>query len=649
MQTPGWSRLWAGAVVGIALLLLATPGVAQPAAEESLVSRTAADQVTVRAFRLTTPLTLDGRLDEAIYRDVAPLTDFIQQEPNEGQPATEKTEAWILFDDENLYIVARCWDSHPERDVINEMRRDSSNILGNENLTFVIDTFHDRRNGYMFQTNPLGALRDMTVTDDQQNQAWNGIWYSKIAKFEQGWTMEVSIPFKSLRYRGAGQQTWGINLRRLVKWKNEFSYLSLVPAALGTQGVSRMASAATVVDLEPPAESKNIEFKPYLVGSSTTNRAGATPFDNDLDANAGLDVKYGLTRSLILDATYRTDFAQVEEDLQQVNLTRFNLFFPEKRDFFIEGQGIFDFGGVQAGNSPGDVPLLFFSRQIGLSQSQAVPVIGGVRLTGRTGPFSIGVLDIQTDDAPAARAVSTNFSALRLKRNLFRRSNVGVMATRRGPGLSGASTGGDASYTVGADATMLFFKSINVTSYLAQTSTPDARGVAVRGTSYRGRFDYTNDRYGAAAEHMLIDREFTPEVGYVRRNDLRRSFGQLRFSPRPRHSRVVRKLTWQGNLDYVTDAHATVVQSREANGLFRVDFQSSDQLTAEYTREYERLPERFTIAPGVFVPAGGYTFATSRLSYTLGQQRKISGRLSAATGGLYGGTKSEFTYSGRWG
>ena len=487
----------------------------------------------MRAVRLDAPLELDGRLDDAVYARVAPITDFIQQEPQEGQPATEKTEAWILFDESNLYIATRCWDSQPEREIANELRRDNGNILGNENVTFVIDTFHDRRNGYLFQTNPLGALRDMTVTDDLQNSAWNGIWYVRTGRFEQGWTMEVAIPFKTLRYRGSGPQTWGINLRRLVKWKNEFSYLSLVPAALGTGGVSRMASAATLIGVETPAESKNLELKPYAVSSATTTRTSGG-LDDDVLANAGFDFKYGLTRGLILDATARTDFAQVEEDLQQINLTRFSLFFPEKRDFFIEGQGIFDFGGVQAGNSPGDVPLLFFSRQIGLSQGQAVPVLGGARLTGRTGPYSIGALDIQTDDAPEAGAVSTNFSALRLKRNLFRRSNVGMIATRRGPGqLGAAGERHDASYSVGADATLLFFKSINLTSYYARTSVPELRGGTATGASYRGRFDYTDDRYGAAAEHMLIDRDFRPEVGFVRRTDVRRSFGQLRFSPRP--------------------------------------------------------------------------------------------------------------------
>ncbi|MGD9905029.1 MAG: DUF5916 domain-containing protein [Vicinamibacterales bacterium] len=651
----GPSRPWPPAAIPVLAFTVAlVPGLggsalAQPLTISSLVERMAPDQVTIRAVRLDGPLHLDGRLDEDVYAAVAPLTDFLQQEPREGQPATEKTEAWILFDDTSLYVAARCWDSHPEREVANELRRDNGNILGNENVTFVIDTFHDRRNGYLFQTNPLGALRDMTVTDDLQNSAWNGIWYVKTGRFAHGWTVEVAIPFKTLRYRGSGPQTWGLNLRRLVKWKNEFSYLSLVPAALGTAGVSRMASAATLVGLETPAESKNVELKPYAVAAATTAKSGPG-YVHDGQANAGLDFKYGLTRSLIVDATVRTDFAQVEEDLQQINLTRFSVFFPEKREFFIEGQGIFDFGGVQAGNSPGDVPLPFFSRQIGLSQGQAVPVLGGVRLTGRTGPYSIGALDIHTDDAPGAGAVATGFSVLRLKRNLFRRSNVGVIATRRGPAAGGAPRDrGDASYTLGADATLLFLKSVNLTGFYVRTAGPDATGRAVAGTSYRGRFDYTDDRYGASAEHMVVERDFRPEVGFVRRPDMRRTFGQLRFSPRPRRNAVVRKLTWQASYDYVTDAAATTVQSREAGGLFRLDFQTSDQLTTEYTREYERLPDRFAIAPGVLVPAGGYTATTGRISYGLGQQRRISGRLSAATGTLYGGTRTEFAYSGRWG
>jgi len=627
-------------------VLLFTIGLARTAGGQSLTSslveRTANDNVTVRAVRLEAPLKVDGHLDEEIYSRVQPITDFIQQEPREGTPATEKTDAWIFFDSGSLYIAARCWDSHPEREIANELRRDNGNVLGNENFTFVIDTLHDRRNGYLFQTNPLGALRDMVVTDDQQNSSWNGIWFVKTGRFERGWTLEVEIPFKTLRYRGNGAQTWGINLRRFVKWKNEISYLSLVPAALGVGGVSRMGSAATLVDIETPTQSKNLELKPYAVSSVTTDRTAATPFSNDPTGNAGFDFKYGVTRSLIADATYRTDFAQVEEDLQQINLTRFSLFFPEKRDFFIEGQGIFDFAGVQSGNTPGDVPLLFFSRQIGLAGGQAVPVVGGARLTGRAGAFSIGALSIQTEDKPSVKARATNFTAIRLKRNIFRRSNVGVIATRRGP----AASSGDDSYAVGVDTSLLFFNSINLTSYYARTDTP---GVSGGTSSYRGRFDYVDDRYGLAAEHMLIGQHFTPEVGYVRRTDFRRSFGQARFSPRPKHSTRIRKLTWQGSLDYVTDAAATTIQNRETRGSFVVDFQSSDQFTVDYTRDFELLPAPFSIATGVRVPAGGYTYSASRVSYNLGQQRKISGRMSASAGTLYDGTKQEIAYSGRWG
>jgi hypothetical protein len=222
------------------------------------------------------------------------------------------------------------------------------------------------------------------------------------------------------------------------------------------------------------------------------------------------------------------------------------------------------------------------------------------------------------------------------------RSNVGVIATRRGPAASG---GGD-SYAVGIDTSLLFFKSINLTSYYART---DAPGVSGGTSSYRGRFDYVDDRYGLSAEHMLIGQHFTPEVGYVRRTDFRRSFGQARFSPRPKHSTRIRKLTWQGSLDYVTDAAATTVQNRETRATFVVDFQSSDQFTLDVTRDYELLPGPFSIAPGVRVPAGGYTYSTSRVSYNLGQQRKVSGRVSASAGTLYNGTKQEVAYSGRWG
>ena len=286
--------------------------------------------VTARARRIPEPISLDGRLDEAIYQSHRPIDGFIQQEPTEGAPASEKTDVWIFFDDTNIYVGARCWDSAPGRDVVTEMRRDQNNITQNESFTVVFDTFLDRRNGFFFQTTPIGAIRDQAIENDSPNVNWNTVWDARSGRFDGGWTLEMIIPFKSLRYPSAGDQTWGLNFRRVVKWKNEYSYLTAMAASFGTgNAIMKMGSAATLVGIETPSQSKNLELKPYAVSSVTTDTAAAVPFSNDLNGNAGFDFKYGITRGLIADATIRTDFAQVEEDVQQDNLTRFSLFFPE--------------------------------------------------------------------------------------------------------------------------------------------------------------------------------------------------------------------------------------------------------------------------------------------------------------------------------
>src|SRR5499426_524750 len=428
-----------------------------PPVAPAVITRDDKGSATVRAVRIDKPLKIDGRLDEEVYGVVPPAGDFIMQEPREGERATEQTDAWIFFDNDNLYIAARCWDDHPERWVVTELRHDNNNIIENENLSVALDTFHDRRNGFFFQTNPLGALREQAFTDEVNiNSNWNTVWHVKTGRFEGGWTVEMVIPFKSLRYRGSGPQVWGINFRRMVKWKNETSFLTRVPRAYGRDGIFRPSTGGTLVGLETPAQSMNLELKPYVVSSLTTDHAAAAPFDNRFSRNAGFDFKYGLTRSLIADATVNTDFAQVEEDIQQINLTRFSLQFPEKRDFFLEGQGIFNFGGTRGNGN--DVPFLFFSRRIGLSQGQSVPVVAGGRLTGTVGKFGVGALNIQTDDKPSAGAVSTNFSVVRVKRDILRRSNIGLLATHRTP----AANQQGANDAFGADANLAFFKSLSI-------------------------------------------------------------------------------------------------------------------------------------------------------------------------------------------
>ena len=598
---------------------------------------------TVRAVRLASPLTLDGRLSEEIYQSVQAASGFIQQVPLEGEPATEQTELWVFFDDVNLYVVARCLDSQPEREVATELRRDHSGLVQNESISIVLDTFYDRRNGFTFQTGPLGTIREQAIIDGQLNESWNTVWEVRSSRSDTGWSMEMAIPFKSLRYASAGPQVWGLNVRRIVKWKNEMSFLTGVPAAYGSGAVNRLNVAGTLVGVETPSQSKNLEIKPYVTGSLVTDKAAANPVANDPTGDVGLDFKYGLTRSLIVDATVNTDFAQVEEDLQQVNLTRFSLFFPEKREFFLEGQGIFAFGGaplLATGGINRDIPILFFSRRIGLSQGQTVPVVAGGRLTGRAGAYTIGAINIQTAEKVTANAPSTNFSIVRLKRDILRRSTVGLIATRRDPG--GAS---DANAAGGVDLNLAFFDNLNWTSYYART-TPASIG-DVSNSSYRTLLDYGGDRYGAEIEHLAIGAGFNPEVGYARRTDFRRTHANARFSPRTPRSQLIRKLSFEGNLDYVEDDARTIVQNRTATGNFDLEFNSGDAFAFDYQRDYEYIPRDFTIASGVVVPQGGYDYSSARFGYTVGQQRKVSGQLSASFGSFYGdGTKKEASYSG---
>jgi hypothetical protein len=613
-----------------------------PPVAAAVITRDNNGGVTMRAVRIDTPLTIDGQLDEEVYSLVPGAGGFIMQEPREGEPATEQTDAWVFFDGENLYIAARCWDAHPERWVVTELRHDNGNIIENENLSVALDTFHDGRNGFFFQTNPLGALREQAFTDEVNiNSNWNTIWQVKSGRFEGGWTVEMVIPFKSLRYRGSGPQVWGINFRRIVKWKNENSFLTRVPQAYGRNGIFRVSAAATLVGLETPAESLNLELKPYVVSSLASDRAAIEPFSNRFSRSAGFDFKYGLTRSLIADATVNTDFAQVEEDLQQFNLTRFTLQFPEKRDFFLEGQGMFNFGGTRSGGGGGvnDVPVLFFSRRIGLSQAQSVPVVAGGRLTGTVGKFGIGALNIQTDDKVAAGAVATNFSVVRLKRDILRRSSIGVIATRRTP----ASSQSAANLVAGADANLAFFRSLSINGYYARTETPGARGDQ---SSYRGRFDYAGDRYGLQGEHLLVGDKFSPDIGFLRRTDFRRSTIGARFSPRPASNGLIRKLNWEAGYDYITDSRRTRVENRQLTGAFGVDFESSDQWILDYSQDFEYLPRPFEIAPAVVLPIGGYDFDTVRMTYELGQQRRVSGQLSVAAGTFYDGQKKEANFTG---
>ena len=630
-----------------AILVTAIATTVRPAAQEpgtppapvapETITRNASGGATVRAVQVER-LDLDGRLDEAVYTTVPSFGGFIQMEPDAGAPATERTEAWVFFDETNLYVSARLWDGAPESEwVVNEMRRDSNTLSQNEGVGILLDTFYDRRNGNFFTVSPIGGRADGQVSNERgYNRDWNPVWAAETGRFDGGWTLEAAFPFKSMRYRPGRSQVWGLQLRRRVRHKNETSFLTPLDPGLGSTAIFQVSRSATLVGLEAPESRPPIEIKPYVIGDVSSDLNATPTISNALNGDAGLDVKYGVTENLTVDFTINTDFAQVEADEQQVNLTRFSLFFPEKREFFLENQGTFGFG-TSSGRA-GDTPLLFHSRRIGLNAGRAVPIVAGGRLTGRVGRFNLGLINIQTDDEPVSGATTTNFTVARVKRDLLRRSSIGALVTYR----SALADGPGESQTYGADANFAFYENVAMNAYWATTSTTGHRR---DNTSYSTAFRYDGDRYGASAEHLFVDAKFAPAVGFVRRDDFRKSQGSLRFSPRPRGIDAVRKLIWEGTYTYIEDA-AGRVETREAVGRFQTEFESSDTLDVSYTETYDLLKTAFPIAPGVTVPVGGYDFRNGRIALQFGQQRPLSGTMFAEHGSFYGGTKMTVGFGG---
>jgi hypothetical protein len=654
--------LWLGAV------LLVAPAWAQQAARPGLpapppapagtplpeapvgrktIARDAYGRATIRAVRATTPLRIDGKLDEPIYQEFEPVSDFIQNDPVPYAPATEKTEVWIFFDEKYVYVTCRCWESDMSKLVANEMRRDNTNIVQSDQFAFSFDTFHDRRNVLLFEISAVGGRIDGQVTNERQiSLDWNPIWYVKTAYFDKGYIVEARVPWKSLRYAPGANQPWGVQLRRRNMAKNEYSYVVPIPPSVGGQGHFRAALAAELVGLEPPRSSRNLDVKPYVRGDVSSDRLVRPAVSNKLGGDVGVDMKYAVTQGLLADITVNTDFAQVEADEQQVNLTRFSLFFPEKRDFFLENGGLFAFAATNAtANVGSDVPLLFYSRAIGFSAAALpVPLIAGGRLSGRQGAFTIGALNVQSVDDVASRTEATNFSVLRVRRDLFGRNNVGMILTHRSVG----SIRPDPTTSWGVDSSWAFGPDFQASAYWAQAESGRAPRTAGAQRSYRGYVDYNADRWGLQYDHLAVGRFFNPEVGFVRRPDMRKNAGLVRFSPRPKRNRRVRKYLYSGSFSNTDNYTTGRLESRLVTGSFEIQYQNQDVLFAEVSDQHEFLPAPFRIAPTVTLPVGDYGFQFWRAGYNFGRQRNLSGNISFEQGAFYDGNKTTFSVgSGR--
>ena len=636
--------------VTLCLILGLALGVGAPATAQvvspmpiapDVVARDDQGRTTVRATRLTQEIRLDGRLDEAVYQTVTPITGLIQHIPDEGARASERTDAWVFFDETSLYVTARAFDSAPPSEwVANEMRHDVIQLRQNDSFSLLLDTFHDRRNGVAFLVTPIGGYSDFAITNEGNvNTDWNIVWDMRTGRFEGGWTVEIEIPFKSLRYQPGETQVWGIQLRRIVRRRNEAAYLTALPisAARGSSviaGLWRVSEAATLVGLEVPPLSIDAEIKPYGIAGLRTDLNASPPTENDRDADAGLDVKYRLTQNLTADFTLNTDFAQVEIDEQQVNLTRFSLFFPEKREFFLEGRENFDF----APGGGGGVPTIFFSRRIGLDDGRIVPIRAGGRVTGKVGPFDVGVLNIQTGDEATSGAESTNFTVIRVKRDILRRSTIGGIFTNRSVSLVGDGS----SQVYGVDGRLAFLDDFRVTGYFANTQTPAGNG---KDKSYQGLFDYAGDRHGLSYVHLVVEDRFIPEVGFVRRDNFRLNSVRARFSPRPQSIELIRRFVVVASFDHIATADQGELETREGQLLLESEFENSDELSFRFNDHYELLTSPFAISPEVTLPIGGYNFRNFRVLYTFGAQRPVSGSISVQTGGFWSGDNTSVSLS----
>lgn len=585
---------------------------------------------------------IDGRLTDEAWALAPAQGNFIQREPDYGQPSSEKTEFRVLYDDQTLYLGVWVWDSDPAGILASEMKRDAGLNKGDQ-LKITIDTFHDHRNAFYFSTNPLGAYKDANTVENGRtiNYDWNAVWDNKTFVDDHGWYVEIAIPLSQLRFRTTiGESVWGINLCRILFRKNEESYWVPFPREWGASGFARVSNAGVLTGLKDLKSRRRIEFVPFMLPTAARDyvrQAGAA-----VDAKYGGDFKMGLTNDLIADLTYHTDFAQVEADQEVVNLTRYSLFFPEKRQFFTEGAGIFDFGkavaglgGEAAANDPG-LLALFYSRRIGLVDGQQVPIIGGGRVTGRIGDYALGVLNISTEEETlAARQLeNANFTAIRVKRNVLAKSSVGMLLLNSANGIS------EFNRSLGFDAGLVLGRYVTFTSLFAKTFSPDAASGFRRtaGSTTAGVVDFLwkNDRFNFGSQYQDIGAHFNAEMGYIPRRDIRAGKVKGGWTPRPRW-RGVRQLVFNAATDYFEN-HDGRVESRTTEVEAHLQRQDTSSLRLSATREYDNLAAAFATAGTSLVP-GEYSWTTASASYSSNRTRRVYGTVGADAGGYYHGER----------
>ncbi len=588
----------------------------------------------IRPLLTQETIEIDGHLNEEAWVEAQVIDDFIQQSPDEGQPTTERTEVRMVYDAENLYIGFECSDSEPEKVVANEMRRDGQ-LWQNDNVYVMLDTYGDKRQCFFFRTNALGALSDTAVTDggENLNGSWDCIWEAAGRRHDKGWTVEIAIPFNQLRFKKSDSMVWGVNFGRNIARKNETTQWIQVPRSESWPGTYHPTYQGKLTGLQGIASPSYFDVKPYLLGGLARNLNDAD-WERTTEGDAGLDMKYGVTSNLTLDLTLNTDFAQVEADQEEVNLTRFSLFFPERREFFLEGSGLFTFGaGIGEFGPP---PLsVFYSRRIGIEDDKQVRLLGGGKLTGKVGPYSVGALNMTT--AASSETPLRNFSVLRMQRDILSDSSVGFILTNRQ-----SDANGDYHRNGGVD---LFFRPHDQWRMRAMTvgswsPYPDENDFAWYLSN-----DWRNDHFHINASYLDIGPEFTSKMGFMHRTDIRSLMLNADYEVQIRRYGV-RNAGAMFTSNYLLDHDNNLIGWDVGTGVDILS-ESDDGFNLDFRRFYDRVEEPFSISDAE-IPAGDYQMNQVSLTVFTETSRPFAVFGGVDVGDYFHGNRLSIDIDGQW-
>ena len=619
------------------------------------------------AIRVSTAPVIDGRVNDEVWNAATPYSTFVQQQPDEGQPSTERTEVRVVFDERHVYVGIICFESDPSRIVVTQSQRDGD-LSNTDSIQVILDTYLDRQNAFLFGTNPLGLEYDGQIAAEGRtggamggtgvgfgggsatqrgaitgfNKNWDGDWRVSAQITDRGWEAELEIPLKTLRYVGGTAKTWGINVMRNIRRRNEQAFLAPIPRAYDIYRVS-LAGDLQGLDLPPR---RDLRFIPY--GSTRYDQDVVTLPDGEGDADAGLDVKWGVTPTLTADLTVNTDFAQVEVDEEQVNLTRFDLFYPEKRPFFLENAQTFQLGQPQQVD-------LFFSRRIGLSRTgEPINIIAGGRLSGRLGDWNVGVLNMQTDDRAGALGElgipSNNFTVARLQRQVGGSNWGGIFVNRQGMGKY--SVGDDWNRAYGFDTNLAVSENGRLFAFIARSDTPGEVG-----SDYAGRalYDYRNDLWQFRTGYTQVGERFNAEVGFVPRRGYAKPEVRVEFTPEPKGVPWIRRFaphalyevyySFDGQLQSALGHYDFEVQTADGGQFgFRLD-RKSDRPEVPFVIYADRHGTRVVIPPGL------YTWNEWLGNFESDPSKPIFVNVEASFGSFYDGNFNRFSSDTgfRWG